>query len=186
MTRIIQPESAPIREIRGKTFGRVRPGPTYSRLLPPGIAKREQSRPIPSQSDLVGASGTYWDSKKVKTPPLFVTPVSRPASSRASTPGLSSLCLDSCLLVFIRGSVPFAQTHRTAQFSTTFALMCTSVHLRAPSCGKTKKSKMVHKPHISAHPIRLAPTCTRLHQLAEKKIARFAFYDMKVRFCFSL
>ncbi len=42
--------------------------------------------------------------------------------------------------------------HPTAQNFPGFAPMCTSVHLRAPSCGKMKKSKMVHKPHITAHP----------------------------------
>ena len=39
----------------------------------------------------------------------------------------------------------------TAQITARFAPMCTSVHLRAPSCAKTKKSRMLHKPHISAH-----------------------------------
>ena len=39
----------------------------------------------------------------------------------------------------------------TAQITARFAPMCTLVHLRAPSCGKTKKSRMLHKPHLSAH-----------------------------------
>jgi hypothetical protein len=88
--------SASIREIRSKASGRLYPCPTYSRLFPPTVAKKsentitdsysqpirinELSRPIPSQSDLLGASGSYWDQKKVKTM-FFVTPVSRPASS---------------------------------------------------------------------------------------------------------
>ena len=40
--------------------------------------------------------------------------------------------------------------HTTAQELVFFAPMYTSVHLRAPSCGKTKKSKMVHKLHRTA------------------------------------
>ena len=43
--------------------------------------------------------------------------------------------------------------------------MCTSVQSRAPSCGKTKKFKMVHKPHITAHRNHLhllASSCTNL------------------------
>ena len=55
--------------------------------------------------------------------------------------------------------------HPTAQSYTLFAPMCTSVHLRAPLCGKIKKSRMVHKPHITAHR-------DQLHQLAEKNCAQ--------------
>jgi hypothetical protein len=62
------------------------------------------------------------------------------------------------------------ELHTTAQNFLLFAPMCTSVHLRAPLCGKTKKSKMVHKPHIAAHQDQLhqlAPTCINLQ---EKKL----------------
>ena len=41
--------------------------------------------------------------------------------------------------------------HATAQNHHGFALMCTCVQLGAPSCGKMKKFRMVHKPHITAH-----------------------------------
>ena len=62
--------------------------------------------------------------------------------------------------------------HTTAQKRVVFAPMCTSVHLRAPLCAKTEKSKMVHKPHRTAHRESLAPTCIKLHQVAGKKFAR--------------
>jgi hypothetical protein len=61
------------------------------------------------------------------------------------------------------------ELYTTAQEFEDFAPMCTSVRSRAPSCGETKKFKMVHKPHIPAHPNQLhqlAPTCINLHQLA--------------------
>ena len=64
--------------------------------------------------------------------------------------------------------------HATAQNSAVFALMCTYVHLRAPLCGKMKKSEMVHIPQITAHRNQLhqlAPTCIKLRKrLAEKKL----------------
>ena len=69
----------------------------------------------------------------------------------------------------------FPLAHPTAHFSPVFAPMCTSVHLRAPLCGKTKKSEMLHKPHRTAQRDSLASTCTYLHQVAStwrKKIAR--------------
>jgi hypothetical protein len=67
----------------------------------------------------------------------------------------------------------FRLAHATAQKIVAFALMCASVHLRAPSCGKMKKSQMVHKPHTTAHPNRLhqlAPSCTNLRYLHLKKV----------------
>jgi hypothetical protein len=77
---------------------------------------------------------------------------------------------------------PASAQNRT--FPSRFAPMCTSVHLCAPLCGKTKKFKMVHKPHTTAH---LKVHLANLHQLAEKDFAQAArFNDMKVRFFFSL
>ena len=67
--------------------------------------------------------------------------------------------------------------HPTAQSDPLFALMCTSVHLRAPLCGKIKKSELLHKPHITAHGSRLhllASGCINLHLLAEKKLREMA------------
>jgi hypothetical protein len=62
------------------------------------------------------------------------------------------------------------ELHTTAQNLTVFAPMCTPVQFRASSCGKTKNFRIVHKPHITAHRNHFAPTCIKLHQLAEKKL----------------
>jgi hypothetical protein len=105
----------------------------------------------------------------------IVPPVSRALDSEAPLGHFHSLSFCGSVLIRVHpGLNDFSTTnaHRTAQFLRVFAPMCTSVHLRAPLCGKTEKSEMVHKPHIPAHSMLLAPTCIKLHQLAGKKIAR--------------
>jgi hypothetical protein len=60
---------------------------------------------------------------------------------------LECMCLVSLFVGYrCRGEFPLP----TAHFSRFFALMCTFVHLGAPWCTKMKKSRLVHKPHVSA------------------------------------
>src|SRR5215213_5302633 len=91
---------------------------------------------IRPQEELRGARRSYEDQKSAK----------RLKPSASSAPACSRIAL----------------AHITAQTFRLFTLMCTSVQLRAPLCGKMKKSKMVHKPHITAH----GDTCDHLHLVA--------------------
>src|SRR6185295_1597973 len=89
---------------------------TYRQLSGPEKCETASGH-LRQSSDLIRAIPTYSDQKNVKT----------------------AFC------VLLRPPVQALSPHTTAQFPSFFAPMCTCVHLRAPSCGKMKKSKQPHK-----------------------------------------
>jgi len=184
--------------IRGKTSGRIRPRPTYSRPFPPTAAKKfdntitdsyfqpirinEQSQPFPSQSDLVGASGTYWDSKKRKNHAFF-----RSAGLQTGKfPRVHVLFIwirvYSCPFV-----VQFLPLNRTILHI--FRDICTYVHQRALASALVRQKAKIQNGAQTAQNCTSDSTCTYLHQVAptcRKKNCAHTLYDTKIVFSFSL
>jgi hypothetical protein len=154
-----------IRKIRGKTLDRVCPCPTYSRLFPPIPAKKCETIPSPVASVYFNQCGSSIDFDQFRVI-LSNSDQFRPEETQPIHPFSASLHLRAFALHLpvqrcaLRGKR--TELHNVSAF----------LHLCAPACAcerpcaaKTKNSRMVHKPHISAHSNPLAPTC-------RKKIAR--------------
>ena len=170
MTRFIQSASASIREIRGKTsvpfatfcspflLQAVRlcsAMSAYVRLcLPKNVESRNPKAHLTARC-------------QVRTPDLtsrtFIKPLStlipdgltaqnpQKLAVRTPTSDLRPPISDLSIDLHLSPSCAFAKLHIAEQFHWVFAPMCTCVQLGAPLSGKMKKSRMLHKPHITAH-----------------------------------